>query len=234
MPEQNDLQRLRQEYSNRETRLQGKELYSFFSPAYLFAVQQRVRATMKLFRRKNFGCLQKKTILEVGCGSGGVLIEYLSYGADALNLYGIDLLYPRLRDAHSRLSSSKFINADGQNLPYPSQSFDIVLQYTAFSSVLDQKIKQNMALEMLRVLKHDGAIIWYDFWLNPTNKQTRGIRPAEIRSLFPNCQFEFHKITLAPPIARLIVPKSWGMALFLESLQLFNSHYLVYIHRQQS
>jgi ubiquinone/menaquinone biosynthesis C-methylase UbiE len=172
MSEQNDLQRLRQEYSNRETRHQGKDLYSLFSPAHLFTVQQRVRATVNLFRRKHLGFLQKKKILEVGCGSGGVLIEYLSYGADALNLYGIDFLYPRLRDAHSKLSSSKFINADGQNLPYSSQSFDLVLQYTAFSSVLDQKIKKNMALEMLRVLKHDGAILWYDFWLNPTNKRS--------------------------------------------------------------
>jgi len=82
---------------------------------------------------------------------------------------------------------------------------------------------------MLRVLKPNGIILWYDFWLNPTNPQTRGIRPKEIRELFPNCNFEFHKITLAPPIARRIVPLSWGLALFLEGLKIFNSHYLVVI-----
>ena len=73
---------------------------------------------------------------------------------------------------------------------------------------------------------------WYDFWLNPTNPQTRGIRPAEIRRLFPNCRYEFHKITLAPPIARRVVPISWMLALFLESLKIFNSHYLVAIRPQ--
>ena len=42
-----------------------------------------------------------------------------------------------------------------------------------------------MAEEMVRVLrKPDGLIVWYDFWLNPTNKQTRGIRPTEIKKLF--------------------------------------------------
>jgi hypothetical protein len=75
------------------------------------------------------------------------------------------------------------------------------------------------------------------FRSNPTNPQTRGIRPAEtcpersrrIIRLFPNCRYEFHKITLAPPIARRIVPISWMLALFLESLKIFNSHYLVAI-----
>jgi hypothetical protein len=83
---------------------------------------------------------------------------------------------------------------------------------------------------MIRVTKHGGMILWYDFWINPTNKQTKGIGPDEIRHLFPNCQYDFHKITLAPPIARKVVPISWLQAIFLESLQIFNSHYLVAIH----
>jgi hypothetical protein len=72
-------------------------------------------------------------------------------------------------------------------------------------------------------------ILTYDFWLNPTNPQTRGIRPAEIKQLFPNCSYEFHRITLAPPITRKLAPISWGLCLFLESLKIFNTHYLVAI-----
>jgi hypothetical protein len=90
-------------------------------------------------------------------------------------------------------------------------------------------MKKEIATDMLRVLKPGGLILWYDFWLNPTNPQTRGIRPAEIKRLFPNCTYEFHKITLAPPIARRVVPISWMLALFLESLKIFNSHYLAAI-----
>jgi hypothetical protein len=47
--------------------------------------------------------------------------------------------------------------------------------------------------------------------------------------LFPNCTYEFHKITLAPPLARRIVPISWILALLLEKLKIFNTHYLVAI-----
>ena len=108
---------------------------------------------------------------------------------------------------------------------------------TAISSILDPQIRRNICAELLRVLrspdpasgKPGGMILWYDFWLNPINPQTRGIRPAEIKRLFPNCSFEFHKITLAPPLARRVVPVSWILAYGLERLAIFNSHYLVAI-----
>jgi len=101
---------------------------------------------------------------------------------------------------------------------------------TAISSILDPGIRRNICADMLRVLrspdpasgKPGGMILWYDFWLNPINPQTRGIRPAEIKRLFPNCLYEFHRITLAPPIARKLAPISWGLCLFLESLKIFN------------
>jgi hypothetical protein len=103
------------------------------------------------------------------------------------------------------------------------------MQYTALSSILDEAVRGNIALEMRRVLKPGGMILWYDFWVNPINPQTHGIRLAEIRRLFPDCVFEFHKITLAPPLARRLVPLSWGLALFLEGLRIFNTHFLVII-----
>jgi len=166
-----------------------------------------------------------------------VLTEYLGFGASPENLFGVDLLFDRLLHAHHRLPGSGFSNADGQSLPYASNTFDLVLQYTAISSILDPGIRRNICADMLRVLRNPdpasgkpgGMILWYDFWLNPVNPQTRGIRPAEIKRLFPNCSYEFHRITLAPPIARRIVPLSWMLALFLENLKIFNTHYLVAI-----
>ena len=98
-----------------------------------------------------------------------------------------------------------------------------------FTSVLDEAVKANLAGEMLRVLRPGGMILWYDFWLNPTNPQTEGIKPSEIRRLFPGCDFEFRRITLAPPLARRLVPVSWVVAFLLEKLRVFNSHYLVAI-----
>lgn len=171
-------------------------------------------------------------MLEVGCGRGGVLIEYLSFGTTSLS--GIDLLADRVVEAKARLPQGVLSCADGQRLPFASGSFDLVMQYTAFSSVLDDTVKVNMAREMLRVLRPDGSIIWYDFWLNPTNSQTRGIRPAEIKQLFPGCVYTFRRVTLAPPIARRLVRVSWLACALLEKLRLFNTHYLVAIRKKTS
>ena len=229
MIESNDIQRLKNEYEDRKQRLDGMELYSIFNPAQLFMLHSRERKLLACLRENGFSSLNGRRILEIGCGGGGALKEYLRYGVAAEELHGIDLLLDRLKAARKVLPDLPLVNSNGAFLPYTEQSFDLVLQYTAFSSILDQQVKRNMAGEMLRVLKPDGVIIWYDFWLNPTNKQTKGIKPAEIKSLFPDCQFTFHKITLAPPISRRIVPISWGVAHFLESLKIFNSHYLAII-----
>jgi hypothetical protein len=114
----------------------------------------------------------------------------------------------------------------------PAASFDLALQFTAFSSILDQGTRQRMAAEMLRLLKPAGAIIWYDFWWNPLNKQTKGIRLSEIRALFPDCVLDSLKITLAPPLARLLLPRFGRPAAYLERMRLLNTHYLVILRRK--
>ena len=103
------------------------------------------------------------------------------------------------------------------------------MQFTAISSILDPGIRSNICRELLRVVKRDGLILSYDFWLNPANPQTHGLRPDEIRGLFPGCRFEFHRITLAPPVPRRLAGVSWILCAFLENLKIFNTHYLTVI-----
>lgn len=229
MLEARDITRLRAEYARRERRFTGSDTYSPFNLANLFMIQQRQRAVLSLLRQNSFFPLDPYRVLELGCGQGNVLLEFLSCGVNPHNLYGVDLLPQRLHEAHARLPNLSLACSDGQTLPIPSNTFDLVLQYTVFTSVLDEVIKSHLAQEMLRVLKSNGLILWYDFWLNPTNPQTRGIRPAEIRHLFPGCRFQFQRLTLAPPITRRLVSVSWVLCVLLEKLQIFNSHYLVAI-----
>jgi hypothetical protein len=94
----------------------------------------------------------------------------------------------------------------------------------------EKNVAVELAGELLRVLRRPGGVIlWYDFWLNPTNHQTRGIRPAEIRRLFPGCRFACRRVTLAPPLARRLGPVSWTLGSLLEQVGLLNSHYLAAI-----
>jgi len=227
-----DLDRLRVEYARRRVQAPYDTRYTPFNPAYLFEQQHRQRGELRMLRKHGLYPLSGRRVLDFGCGSGGVLLEYLGYTREAGQLHGFDLLPERVADARELHPGFPLACADGQSTPYPAAVFDLVVQHTVFSSVLDPSIRAALACEMLRVLKTDGLILWYDFWLNPTNPQTRGIRPQEIRLLFPGCRIEFQRITLAPPLARRLVPLSWKLAALVESLGIFCSHYLCAIKKK--
>lgn len=226
-----ELTRIREEYSERARRFAGDDTYAPHNPAELFLVQQRTRVSLRLLEQAGMLPLKKQRILEVGCGTGGVLANYLALGADPVTLHGTDLLPDRLVAAQHKLPHLPLACCDAQKLPYSSGTFDIVIQHTVFSSILSDEVKRNAAAEMLRVLRSGGVVLWYDFWINPINKQVRGIRPAEIRALFPNAHYSMRRITLAPPISRRLIRRFWFLCILLEQIGLFNTHYVAVIKK---
>jgi ubiquinone/menaquinone biosynthesis C-methylase UbiE len=116
---------------------------------------------------------------------------------------------------------------------FESGSFDLVLQATVFTSVLDAGMKQAMAAEMLRVLRPDGLILWYDFFVrNPWNPYVRPVGKGEIRSLFPGCSFELRRVSLAPPLVRLVAPHSWLACSLMTRIPPLCTHYLGAVRKQ--
>jgi ubiquinone/menaquinone biosynthesis C-methylase UbiE len=172
--------------------------------------------------------LRTKRILEVGCGNGYWLREFIKWGATPENLAGVDLLPERINEA-SRLSPPGIAYTKGSAaaLEFAKASFDIVLQATVFTSILDGVLKKQVAEEMLRVLKPEGVVIWYDFRVdNPRNRDVRGIEKAEIEKLFPHCCISLEKITLAPPLLRVLAPYTWLGSHVLSAIPWACTHYL--------
>jgi len=90
-------------------------------------------------------------VLEVGCGAGHIL-ERINCG----RLTGIDISPVQIQRAKARLGSkAKLIEAEGERLPFPDQSFERILCTEVFEHVLDP---QKLLIEMKRVLKDDGII----------------------------------------------------------------------------
>jgi len=206
-----------------------QRFFAYRDVAHFFRLQRRYWAELMLLKRMEVHSIEKMRILDVGCGDGRMLREFLQWGARPENLAGIELRPEPVEYALTLNPNLDIQCGSATELSWPDKSFDLVCQHTVFSSILDWEMKKKIASEMVRMVRNTGLILWYDFWLNPTNPQTRGIRPAEIKQLFPNCRYEFHRITLAPPIARRLVPVSDGLCLFLESLKIFNTHYLAAI-----
>jgi SAM-dependent methyltransferase len=230
MKRQSEQERLREVYAQRQARFAGTDRYTATNAADRFGVEQRRQRVLQRLQAEGCSALGDLSLLEVGCGNGNILSEFADLGAEPSRMAGVDLRPEALLDIPNRAPGFQLSCADGRELPFASSRFDLVLQYTAMSSILSDEIRRQVAAEMLRVLNPQGGLIlWYDFWTNPTNRQTRGIRPAEIRGLFPGCRYVFERITLAPPLARRMMPISIGLATWLEKTRLLNSHILAVI-----
>ncbi len=66
---------------------------------------------------------------------------------------------------------------------------------------------------------------------NPRNPDVRGVKKSEISFLFPGCTIDIKRVTLAPPISRILAPYSWMACYLLEKLKLLNTHYLGIIRK---
>ena len=227
-----ELQRIQQEYEKREHNILYQKLYSALNEANLYEKQSRERAVMALLRRRRLLNFQELSLLDVGCGEGQELLRWITYGVAPELCAGIDLVSASIDRARGRIPQLVELHTgSASKLCYANDRFDIVTVFTVFSSILDIQMQQSIAREMLRVLRPTGMIIWYDFWLNPTNKATCGIRLKEIKRLFPQCTYDATLVTLAPPIARVVAKRSFLLASLLELLPL-RTHWLVGIKPQ--
>src|SRR5262247_4181297 len=66
--------------------------YNPLNPAVLLATQERQRAMAKLFVSLGWANLAEVRLLEVGCGTGCNLLEFLRLGFTPEHLQGIELL----------------------------------------------------------------------------------------------------------------------------------------------
>ncbi len=228
----NEVSRIKKAYEKRD--LEGKKkLYSLFSPASLYMSQQREQEILRALSQSGIKELSEKIILDLGCGVGGVLRDFLKYGARPENCHGIDLLLDRIDTARELSPNIDFVCGNAEGLPYEDESFDIILCFTVFTSIFDKGMKQNLSREMLRVLKRGGIILYYDYHMdNPKNPDVRGVKKGEIHELFPHCAINLKRITLAPPLARAIAPRSIIVCQVLEKIPLLCTHYLGVIKKQ--
>lgn len=197
-------------------------------PAHRLAMGELRSKMLARLWEHDWTSLKDVRILEVGCGSGFWLREFVQWGAQPGNICGVDLLPERIAEA--RRSAPANINLQCRNaaqLDTADGAYDLVLQSTVFTSILDPKMKQQIASEMLRVLRPTGIILWYDFFRNnPQNGDVRGVTQKEIAQLFPDCRIQMEKLTLAPPLGRAIAKISTPLYRGLSRIKTLCTHYL--------
>jgi ubiquinone/menaquinone biosynthesis C-methylase UbiE len=176
--------------------------YGHLAASERYLHRTRDEALFALLRRHGLESLTGLRILELGCGEGALLRSLLHYGADPARLTALDREPGKLRAA--RRVTSRVAGADIAALPYRDGAFDLAFAFTLFSSVLDAAQRRRGAAEALRVLRPGGLLVVYDFWTNPANRQVRPLPERGLRSLFAPQHVEVERVTLAPPIVRLL------------------------------
>ena len=209
--------------------------YLFTDPAVYMSAQERERMLIRwLVDWSGFDSVSESRLLEIGCGSGANLMQMMKFGFRPENLVGNELLESRFEAARLQLPAVvKLLAGDASMLDIEPGSFDVVYQSTVFTSLLDSAFQDRLAARMWEWVRPGGGVLWYDFiYDNPRNPDVRGVPLRRIRTLFPGGEIMFKRLTLAPPIARIVTrahPRFYDLFNLLPQLR---THVLCWIAKR--
>lgn len=216
------VQEIRDEYERRKR--VNKRICSGIFPV-------RLRAYDALLDQLGLLPLGDRRLLDVGCGNAGWLdVCCRRWGAQEDRCLGVEMrseVIERWQQAHPDVHIPVRCGALHE-VELPESAFDIVHQSMMLSSVTDASLREDTARRLWRLRAPGGLVVSYDFWTNPTNPHTVGITMRELQRLFPEAQVRYYrKVTLAPPLTRLVRPLGVWAVSGLERLRVLNTHYLV-------
>lgn len=201
-----ETEQIKARYQRRDA-AQDQKRYDPLNPGVLLSIQERERAICRVLRETGMQDVQRLRVLEVGCGTGANLLQFLRLGFRPENLSGNDLISDRIAEARRRLPGDVQLHCgDALEISPGNQSYDLVLQSTVFTSIVDGNFQESLAERMWECVSPGGGILWYDFaYDNPRNPDVKGVPASRIYRLFPHAaDIRVRRITLAPPISRLV------------------------------
>jgi ubiquinone/menaquinone biosynthesis C-methylase UbiE len=116
------------------------------------------------------GSARPHRVLDVGCGTGYLLRGLAARIPEARELAGIDAAPAMIETARTMAGDRRirFATATAEHLPYPDETFDLVISTTSFDHWSDQRAG---LAECFRVLVPGGRLVLIDLfsaWLVPT------------------------------------------------------------------
>lgn len=97
--------------------------------------------------------LSRPRLLDAGCGTGANLLFLEKYGVP----FGLELFWRGLQFGHDR-GLARLTQGSVTDLPYPSDSIDVVLSFDVLYCLRDRS-EQAAIAEMFRVLRSGGSVI---------------------------------------------------------------------------
>lgn len=214
-----EVDRIRKMYASREQAINDLEYMWHPRNSVSYAYRHvRERALIELLNKCEVSLEQSK-ILDIGCGNGEFIRFVVALGANPGNVFGMDLMNVRIARASQTCPPGVHLQVgDARFVSFADESFDIVSQFTVFSSVLDSEFRQAIAGQITRILKPGGLLIWYDFIRHHSKASNiRAVSDVELRHLFPDME-SLGRAKLYNNLFRKLARRSWYLALFADMI----------------
>lgn len=227
METRSEVDRIQEVYREYAARGFGRSKWSPANPGNQAVWDECYFRLREILRNTGFLPLENRLVLDVGCGAGERLAALVKLGARPGNLFGVDLIPERIRQARIKHPEINFEPANAEALPFADGTFDLVTVFTVFTSILDVRMAANVCREIARVLAPGGGVVWYDFRMrSPFNRHVRGLSRKQIQALFAGFQINLETVSLLPPLARRLGRLTRALYPPLSSVPFLRSHYL--------
>ncbi|MGH7164750.1 MAG: class I SAM-dependent methyltransferase [Nitrospiraceae bacterium] len=157
-------------------------------------------------------------LLEIGCGEGGNLELLDGVPADTV---GMDFSHAKVRWASRHITGARFVCADAGRLPFPNETFDLILCRDVLHHVTD---KSAVVSEMVRVCRAPGRmviiepngrspIMWLLGMLVPAERDLLRNSLGRLQPLLERPQVGHRDVVWAQPfpLGRVLFHYRWGL-----------------------
>ena len=148
-----------------------------------------------LFYSERNGSLETNRLLDLGCGSGGMIEYFISKGFLSKNITGLDFSKTRIAKAQTTYPEVNFMRGDALCLDLEEKDFNLITTFDLFSHFTT---KEQIILGLNNVYKHlndNGLFLWYDIYaedhFSPSaNADSWGFNKKQMISLAKEAGFE--------------------------------------------
>ena len=172
-------------------KLQVKEYYAKLANRYdALITRHRGLEELKRIIMKTAEVREGITVLDVGTGTGYYAIDFAKAIGKHGELVGIDIAPGMVKKARenalkSSLSKPLFLAADGENIPFKSQLFDLVL---CVNTLRYMSNPARFMTGIIQILKPEGKIILADGDLSIITKKSD---PSRVRQILQKHGLEY-------------------------------------------
>ncbi len=182
------------------------------------------------FDRANIRALQQidvdresAKVLDVGCGTGASLVQFIRLGFRPENLTGVDPSAERISRAQRDFPSVAFKCENGDSMTLPDAMFDIAFESTLFMMLTSEDVARRVAAQMLRVTRPGGYLMLTDWrYAMPKSRDHRPMSSGRIASLFgvgtTTDVVARERGALVPPLGRFLSRRAPSLYFLVQAL----------------